>query len=650
MKTVACLLLVAILTGSSIMVAARQNQGNQQTLSQDTAAPILTTTTIDAAVYTQVTIPGVDTALANPGAPAVPMKTTVLELPFGTTVTAVSVTPLSLATMTIDHPLAPSPQIIVQDTAPTTPVLNSDIYASAQYYPATWFDYSTGGGLNDQGNHVTYLVIRTFPIRVSPATYTLQYFQKATITVEYSLPTTTQTFGANPNGYELLIITPKTFTATLQPLVQEKISHGINTTIMTLEDIYAKYTGYDKPEQIKYAIKDALENPAWNIKYVLLVGGLKGYMFGNGARENPSVGVKNWYFPVRYTNMDEGGDEHDTGFITDLYYADIYNANGSFSTWDSNGDHVYGTWLDGHAGYDIIDLYPDVAVGRLAARTTSELKIMVNKILTYESKPADPSWFKKIILVGGDTDDDRPDSDINEGELITTVAYNESMASFSPIDLYVSNRNISNDFTPTRTNLERVISQGAGFLFFDGHGNPLSWNTHWHDEFTWARGETPGGLNEYSMMKIHNDDKLNVCIVGGCHNSMINVSVLWTLNPKNPATWCYGEPAPRSWSEWLMAMKHGGSIACIGSSALSYGMDGILNGEPAGYQGLGGFVERTFLQTYNASANKTVGNCWSGSITRYLNVWPGMDQFADAKTVEEWLALGDPSLLIGGYS
>ena len=100
----------------------------------------------------------------------------------------------------------------------------------------------------------------------------------------------------------------------------------------------------------------------------------------------------------------------------------------------------------------------------------------------------------------------------------------------------------------------------------------------------------------------------------------------------------------------MMDRKGGGSIACIGATALSYGLDGILNGEPACYQGLGGYIERTFLQSYNASTTKTLGNCWTGSINRYLITWPGMAQFADAKTVEEWMALGDPSLLIGGYS
>ena len=581
------------------------------------------------------------------------MTTTVLELPFGTDVTDVSVVPQTIQTMTLTYPVMPSPQAVPLDSQPTTDVYaDPAIYASTQYYPTAWFDYSTGGGLNDNGEHTTFLVIRTFPVRVSPATNTLQYAQNAVVTVHYKAPTNPKVFGNNPNGYKLVIIAPQAFVSTLQPLIQEKIGHGMNTTLMTLEDIYTQYQGqgYDKPEQIKYFIKDALENENWNVKYVLLAGGMKGYFFGNGAKDDASSGVKNWYFPVRYNNLNEGGTEADPGFITDLYFADIYNGDGSFSSWDSNGNHIYGYWLSGHTGKDICDLYPDVAVGRLAARNTKELKILVDKIIAYEASPADPSWFKNMILVGGDSFDDIAMGDINEGEVSTTYSYEESMSTFTPIKVYASNRNISDDFTPIPTNLERVITEGAGFLYFDGHGNPLSWATHWHDVITWKKGMFPGGLHAYDMTKLKNGGKLNVCIVGGCHNSMINVSILWTINPKNTATWCYGAPAPRCWSEWIMARKGGGSIACMGNSGLGYGLVGSINGQPACYQGLGGYVERTFLQSYNASANKTLGNAWTGAMTRYLITWPGMAQFADAKTVEEWLALGDPSLLIGGYS
>ena len=50
---------------------------------------------------------------------------------------------------------------------------------------------------------------------------------------------------------------------------------------------------------------------------------------------------------------------------------------------------------------DKLDLYPDVALGRLPCRSTKEVKGVVDKIITYETS-ADPSWFNKMVLVSGD--------------------------------------------------------------------------------------------------------------------------------------------------------------------------------------------------------------------------------------------------------
>jgi hypothetical protein len=576
------------------------------------------------------------------------MSIKTFEFPLGTTITSIDFIPQGIKTMTVPNKILPAPQAVTTDTENPQAqyIADESIYSSAQYFPDNWFDYSTGGGLNINMQHTTFLNIRTFPVRYNPATNTVQYIQNAIITVNYKLP-------AQPmivtSTYQLVIITPKAFASDLKKLVDDKVAKGITTNLTTLEDIYAKYTtGYDEPENIKLFIKDAVHD--WGTQYVLLVGGYKGYLQGRGGRDTVSKGVTNWYLPVRYTDLDEGGSEHDPGYISDLYYADIYDSHGNFSSWDPNHDHVYAKWVG--MGKDIIDLYPDVAVGRIAARTTKELNIILNKIITYSAAPSDPSWFKTMVLVGGDSFDDRPyNLNVPEGEYSTSFTYNESMraAGFTATKLFASNHNKSLDtLTPTPKNIVREVSKGCGFLYFDGHGNPLSWNTHWLDMFTWGRGQTPGGLNDYGMIGFKNKDKLPVCIVGGCHNSMINISLIWSLDSKDMFTWVYGQPTPRSWSEWMVAKNKGGAIACIGNTGLGYGLVGQTeDGLPACISGLGGYVERTFFKSYNESTSKTFGNAWTGAITKYLQTWPGMAQQADAKTVEEWLPLGDPSLVIG---
>lgn len=646
-KIVAYLIVVLFLMGSvTTLGMGKQSTDNEKTIAVKFSAPKTTLSAIESNTYIQLQIGSADQSLYTAGEPILPMETTVLEFPLGTIITKVECVPQEIQTMTLPYKIMPAPQPIALNAENPVADYTADqaTYTSAEYFPDSWVDYSTGGGLNSDNQHTTFLSIRTFPARYSPATNTIQYMKNAEVKVSYKNPEKPMTFGS---GYQLVIIAPSAFSSELQRLVDHKIAHGINTTLMTTEDIYNQYTGYDKPEQIKYFIKYALDT--WNTQYVLLVGGMKGYLFHHGGRDDTSQGTIDWYVPVRYTNLDEGGTEHDPGYISDLYYADIYDSHGNFSSWDSNLDHIYAKWKG--MSKDIIDLYPDLAVGRLPCRNLNEVKNQVDRIITYESVAADPTWFNKMVLVGGDSFDDRPASNMPEGEVSTSFVYNESMAtSFTDVQLYASNRNISNDFTPTPKNIERVVTAGCGFLYYDGHGSPANWDTHWLDMFTWKKGQTPGGTHIYKMINFRNGDKLTVCIVGGCHNSMFNVSFFWTLDKNNHLTWTYGLPIPRCWSEQIIAKNKGGAIACMGNTGLGYGFVGLINGTPACYLGLGGYVERTFFKSYNESSSKTLGDAWVGAITKYLVTWPGMQVQADCKTVEEWAVLGDSSLKIGGYS
>ena len=145
--------------------------------------------------------------------------------------------------------------------------------------------------------------------------------------------------------YKLLILSPVQFEEELEPLVSHKEKIGISAILVTLDEVYANVgeVGRDEPEKIKYFIKKSMEE--WGIEYVLLVGGKKGQL-------------PLWHFPVRYVNMDNDWEPH---FISDLYYADIYKENGDFSSWDSDGDGLYGEWYYGEDPEDTnIDLSPDI--------------------------------------------------------------------------------------------------------------------------------------------------------------------------------------------------------------------------------------------------------------------------------------------------
>ena len=47
---------------------------------------------------------------------------------------------------------------------------------------------------------------------------------------------------------------------------------------------------------------------------------------------------------------------------------------------------------------DVMDLYPDVAVGRLACRSTTEVQDAVAKIISYETTTYGADWFERISV------------------------------------------------------------------------------------------------------------------------------------------------------------------------------------------------------------------------------------------------------------
>lgn len=244
--------------------------------------------------------------------------------------------------------------------------------------------------------------------------------------------------------YDMVIIAPDTFSSQIQPLIEHKNNHSVETFLKTTEDIYDEFDGVDKPEQIKYFIKNAYDT--WNIKYVLLIG------------DTDKVPMRKSYATGSLWSF--------TFILTDLYYADIFDENNTYCSWDSNNNQLFGefTWDVEHSKIsyiDDVDLYMDVGIGRLPVSTTTEIKAVVNKIIQYESQPADQQWFHRLILMGGDT---FPNIGGCEGEIVTNYIA-DHMPDFQPIRLWMT----LGTFKPKIINKE--ISKGAGFVSYSGHGH-----------------------------------------------------------------------------------------------------------------------------------------------------------------------------------
>jgi hypothetical protein len=158
------------------------------------------------------------------------------------------------------------------------------------------------------------------------------------------------------------------------------------------------------------------------------------------------------------------------------------------------------------------------------------------------------------------------------------------------------------------------------------------------------------------MPMLDNGDQLPVIVVGGCHNAQFNVTMsnIFTDIQKygirgyffsNPMRFYYMEWVPRAFCSWFVMQEGGGAIASIGSTGLGYG---YVNQDAT--KGLGGWIEPRFFDAYANQNKYIIGDAHTQAITDYINIIgnDNNDQI-DRKTIEEWVLIGDPSLMMGGY-
>ncbi len=426
--------------------------------------------------------------------------------------------------------------------------------------------------------------------------------------------------------YDLIIITPEEFEVALEPLVQHKFEVGITTKIVTLDEIYSDEDnlGRDEAEKIKYFIKFAIEE--WQTEYVLLVGGKKGQF-------------NTWYLPIRYVNMD---NDYESCYISDLYFADIYDSEGNFSSWDSDGDSIFGEWYFEEVAEDKnIDLYPDVAVGRLPCRNKFEVKIVTKKIIDYERYTYGQSWFYNLAIFAGDTMPSLRlliEDPSYEGEEYGNIVI-DNMPDFDPDPHYTSDGTFNG-----LLDVVKAFNKGCGFAYFAGHGSPQLWGTYKPED----ENQLIVGLTVQSVPLLSNIRKLPICVLSGCHCCQFDVSIfkIFQRIPRQrmEATFeCLG---------WKLTRKAGGgSIATIGCTGLGY-----IKEDKQSFEGGGNELEVEFFKQHGTEKVKVLGDAWENAISWYIDTYPVdwntqsvSDSWIDAQVVESWVLFGDPSLRIGGY-
>jgi hypothetical protein len=538
-----------------------------------------------------ITLEGSNAFFNKPNHYILPMSLQSFYLPIGTKIKNIKCTPSKIHEILVSKDPAYTPE--------KTLIKN---YNDRLYYeegnpksPPGWFSYNIGTGIVDQ-QRSTIVNVQLFPIQFDSSKSIITWTECMEIEIEYNPPA--PTYKPKEEIFDLLIISPNNYRDNLKILVNHKIGRGISTKWISIEDIlqsrYFLVKGRDTPEKIKYFIKNSIEN--WDTKYVLLVGGAN-------------------QIPTRYTHIyHECHYQDEFIFITDLYYADIYDENLDFSSWDTNENNIFGE-KDWYGKNDTVDLYPDVYLGRLACVNEEEVDNCVTKITKYENYESHKkNWFRNVIFIGGDSSPG-DDEEIDEGEYIQGKV-EDLLNGFLPVKIWASNENLYD-----KSNINNAINGGAGFVFFNGHGNEYSWGTHPHgNKVQWI----PQGLYQtQNINNLKNGNMLPIVISDACfHCAYDSVED------------CFG---------WTF-VKHpsGGSIAYLGGSNFDLAIPGSMISNVG--------IEKMCIDLafhYTDRNVQTLGELCSKVINSHIS--PHMEN-SDYINLEEFHIFGDPSLTIATYS
>lgn len=458
--------------------------------------------------YDFIKLEGCGSTTRKIGAPCLPRASFSLLIPQGTEVMDVEVISFDKEEIRGEYDIYPTqhPQPFIRNKVFPFTEPDTDIYSQTVPYPEEIVENSTTGSMS--GYRLASVLV--YPLQYIPSEKKLVFYSRIKFKITYeeklrSLKTKTEKqnkiFGERvknlilnpesmgmfepfvgmghsldlpPDTVEYVIITVDSFASTFQELADWKIKKGVPAKVVTLDSIYANYTGVDNSERVRNFIIDA--NSSWGTIWVLL-GGQCDYEWGQEI-----VPRRNVYYITSY-----GGNYPDEDTIpTDLYFSDLDG------DWNADGDGVFGESTDN------VDLYSDVFVGRAPVRTVSQAEEFVEKVLTYEKRP--PSGYLKKILL--------PAAYLWPG-LYDERTSQEAIADMVPGDWQVS-RMYERDGDLTQAAFVDSVRSGFGFAHLVGHGDEDGVYTYYADAY--FESDDLDALGNDSLLGIHNSI---ACMAGG---------------------------------------------------------------------------------------------------------------------------------------
>lgn len=418
------------------------------------------------------------------GAPAIPVRTDVVTVPFCQSIT-VEVTDAVYDTIVIEnanfYPLQPSrSKSQLEDPAP---VVDAQRYATNEFWGMPTASVEVGGIARDR--RLATLVFS--PVQVNPVSGQVVICRRATVTVTYHEPDVQGTL----DYYSRYHSPAFSVGTTLNRLFTSKdVSNSAPLRMVIVA-----------PGNLRCQSLAAFAD--WKRRQGMLVDLV--YMDEQGLGNN--TGVAN-YLKSLYTNAT--ADSPAPTFVLlvgDHTRLAAFDTRISSSSWWESYDHItdlyFTSWTSG-------DHFPDCYSGRFSTLDTVVLGRIISKTLLYEQYGfADDSYLGKGVLISGidqgvasdnayrycdPTMDHLAAFYINSDNGFDNVTYYKNNTSQHPDGVTV---NGSSYTTTTATALRELYNEGVGWVNYSAHGD---WDRWYQPSFTVSHANSMSNNGKPSIM------------------------------------------------------------------------------------------------------------------------------------------------------
>ncbi|MCP9496530.1 MAG: C25 family cysteine peptidase [Pyrinomonadaceae bacterium MAG19_C2-C3] len=279
---------------------------------------------------------------------------------------------------------------------------------------------------------------------------------------------------AEVSGADYVIVTHRTFTDALAPLVALRQSQGLSVKVVDIEDVYDEYNfGNRAPRALRDFFQNAFANWVTKPRFGLFVGDAsydpRDYSCQFSALTSPaSTPTRNCF--------------GQTDFIPTKFYDSPY---------------IETATDDYFVDFDE-DSLPSLALGRLPVRTLAEAQALINKIVTYDQNGAQGSAARGYVSVA-----DRPGSD---GYSFKQDADAVAQGFSNDVPKHMFVRPFDDSQTAAvRASILESINNGATLVNYIGHGTANRWTG-------------AGLLSNDDAPNLTNANRLSIFVMMTCFN------------------------------------------------------------------------------------------------------------------------------------